>query len=138
MVKDDCIFCKIAGGVIPSATIYEDDDFKVILDVAPANKGHVLILTKQHFDNIFEMDKETAGKLFSLATVVAKAVKAKTNCDGLNVLQNNGSVAGQTVYHFHMHIIPRFENDGVNVTWKQLETNPEEQQEIAKAIKGYM
>lgn len=135
MVKDDCIFCKIVKGDIPSATICETPDFKVILDVSPANAGHALIITKEHFDNIFQMDAETAGKLFSLATVVARAIKDETGCEGLNVVQNNGEVAGQTVNHFHLHLIPRFKGDDVKVTWKQGETNSEDLAELAKALK---
>ncbi len=138
MTKDDCIFCKISKGDIPSATIYETSDFRVILDVAPANKGHVLIITKEHYDNIFQMDAETAGKLFSLATVVARAIKDETGCDGLNVLQNNGEVAGQTVHHFHLHLIPRFKDDGVIMKWEPKETVAEEQQALAKAIKSHI
>ncbi len=138
MTKDDCIFCKISKGDISSATIYETSDFRVILDVAPANKGHVLIITKEHFDNIFQMDAETAGKLFSLATVVARAVKEETGCDGMNVLQNNGEVAGQTVHHFHLHLIPRFKDDGVVMKWEPKETVAEEQQALAKAIKSHI
>lgn len=135
MIKEDCIFCKIAKGEIPSATVYETSDFKVILDVAPANKGHVLIITKEHFDNIFEIDAETAAKLFSLATVVARAIKDEIGCEGLNVVQNNGEVAGQTVNHFHLHLIPRFKDDDVNITWKPGESDPAEQAELAKALK---
>lgn len=135
MVKDDCIFCKIAKGDIPSATIYENSDIKVILDVAPANRGHALIITKEHFDNIYEMDGDTAAKVFSHATVVARAIKAETGCDGLNVVQNNGEVAGQTVNHFHLHLIPRFKDDGVNVSWNPKTTVAEEQEALAKAIK---
>lgn len=135
MVKDDCIFCKIAGGKIPSATIYETPEFKAMLDVAPANKGHVLIIPKEHYDNIFEIDGETAGKLFSLATVVARAVREETGCEGLNVVQNNGEVAGQTVNHFHMHLIPRHRDDGVSLIWKQHDTDPAEQEALAAAIR---
>lgn len=135
MIKEDCIFCKIAKGEIPSATVYETSDFKVILDVAPANKGHVLIITKEHFDNIFEIDAETAAKLFSLATVVARAIKDEIGCEGLNVVQNNGEVAGQTVNHFHLHLIPRFKDDDVNITWKPGESDSAEQAELAKALK---
>lgn len=138
MVKDDCIFCKIAKGEIPSATIYETSEFKVMLDVAPANKGHALIIPKEHFDNIFQIDAETAGKLFSLATVVARALKEETNCEGMNIVQNNGAVAGQTVNHFHLHLIPRHQGDGVQVTWKQGETDPAEQEALAKAIKKHI
>lgn len=136
MIKDDCIFCKIAKGDIPSATIYETGDFKCILDVAPANRGHALIITKDHYDNIFQLDAETAAKIFSFATVAAKAIKEETGCEGMNVLQNNGAVAGQTVNHFHLHLVPRNSNDGVNMSWAPKETEPSEQQALAKAIKS--
>ena len=120
---------------IPSATIYENSDFKVILDVSPANRGHALIITKEHYDNIFQLDAETAGKLFSLATVVARAIKEETQCEGLNVVQNNGEVAGQTVNHFHLHLVPRFKGDNVSVTWKQGESDSNDLAELAKALK---
>ncbi|MBQ7707512.1 MAG: HIT family protein [Lachnospiraceae bacterium] len=136
MIKEDCIFCKIAKGDIPSATIYESNDFKCILDVAPANRGHALIIPKEHSDNIYELDAEMAAKVFSFATVAAKAIKEETGCDGLNIIQNNGEVAGQTVNHFHMHIVPRFKDDEVKVTWKQHSTESDAQNELAKAIKN--
>lgn len=135
MTKDDCIFCKIARGEIPSATIYETNDFRVFLDVAPANRGHALIVPKEHYDNIFQIDGETAGKLFSLATVVARAIKDETGCDGLNIVQNNGEIAGQTVFHFHMHLIPRFKEDKVNIKWQQGSVDSEEAAELAKALR---
>ena len=113
MKKDDCIFCKIANGEIPSTTIYEDDDFRVFFDIAPASKGHCLIVPKEHFDNVFEMNEETAGKLFVLATKVARSLKKELNLEGLNIVQNNGTIAGQTVFHFHLHMIPRYKDDMV-------------------------
>ena len=94
-MKDDCLFCNIAKGKIPSATIYEDSHFRVILDVNPATKGHCLIIPKEHFDNIYDLDAETAGKLFSLATCIARAVRDALGCDGLNIVQNNGEIAGR-------------------------------------------
>lgn len=135
MKKDDCIFCKIANGKIPSACIYENKEFRVILDVGPATRGHVLILTKEHYDNIFEIDAETAGRLFSLASVVARAMKKTLNCDGMNILQNNGTIAGQTVFHFHLHLIPRYEGDQVKVTWPQGEISDDEKTELVNMIK---
>lgn len=135
MKKEDCIFCKIANGEIPSACIYENKEFRVVLDVGPATRGHVLILTKEHYDNIFEIDAETAGKLFSLASVVARAMKKTLNCDGMNILQNNGTIAGQTVFHFHLHLIPRYEGDNVKITWSQGEINDDEKREIVNLIK---
>lgn len=135
MKKQDCVFCKIISGEIPSATIYENSKFKVIMDIAPANKGHVLILPKEHFDNIYDIDTATAGQLFELAAMVARALKSVLDCDGMNILQNNGTVAGQTVFHFHMHIIPRYEGDTVNVGWKELSYEDGEMEQLREAIR---
>ena len=135
MAEKDCIFCKIANGEIPSATIYENSDFRVFLDVAPANRGHALIVPKEHFKDIFDIDAVTAGKLFSLATEVARAMKSVLNCDGMNIIQNNGIVAGQTVFHFHLHLIPRYENDNVNIGWQPGDSVSSELQELAKEIR---
>ena len=134
----NCIFCKIANGEIPSSTIYEDDFFRVILDLSPATKGHALILPKQHMANIFEMDDTTAEKVFVLAKRIAKALKSALNCDGLNIVQNNGEVAGQTVFHFHMHIIPRYDNDGQHITWIPGTSEAEEREAIAAQIKSLL
>lgn len=135
MKKQDCVFCKIISGEIPSATIYENSKFKVIMDIAPANKGHVLILPKEHFDNIYDIDTATAGQLFELAAMVARALKSVLDCDGMNILQNNGTVAGQTVFHFHMHIIPRYEGDSVNMGWKELSYEDGEMEQLREAIR---
>ena len=112
MIDRDCIFCKIAGGDIPSTTVYEDEQFRVLLDLSPATKGHALILPKQHYANIFEIDENILRDLIVLAKKVASAMKETLNCDGVNIVQNNGEAAGQTVFHFHMHIIPRYKDDG--------------------------
>lgn len=135
MNKDDCIFCKIANGEISSATVYEDSICRVILDVNPANKGHALIIPKEHFDNIYSMDAETAAKIFTIATEVAKAQKAELNPDGLNILQNNGEAAGQTVFHFHMHLVPRYIKDNVTMTWIPGKADTEELSALSKALR---
>ena len=135
MNKDDCIFCKIANGEIPSATVYDDSICRVILDVNPANKGHALIIPKEHFDNIYSMDAETAAKIFTIATEVAKAQKAELNPDGLNILQNNGEAAGQTVFHFHMHLVPRYIKDNVTMTWIPGKADTEELSALSKALR---
>lgn len=135
MNKDDCIFCKIANGEIPSATVYEDSICRVILDVNPANKGHALIIPKEHFENIYSMDAETAAKIFTIATEVAKAQKAELNPDGLNILQNNGEAAGQTVFHFHMHLVPRYIKDNVTMTWIPGKADTEELSALSKALR---
>lgn len=116
-MQDNCIFCKIIAGEIPSATVYEDEDFKVIMDIFPAAKGHAIILTKRHYANLFELDDDTASKALLVARKVAKAIQAELHCDGMNLLQNNGEAAGQTVFHFHMHLIPRYQGDQVKTTW---------------------
>lgn len=135
-MDNDCIFCKIANGEIPSSTIYEDALFRVILDLSPATKGHALILPKKHMANIFEMDEETAEKVFVLASRIAKAMKEALNCDGLNIVQNNGEIAGQTVFHFHMHIIPRYNDDGQQINWVPKTSEAAERDMIAEQIKN--
>ena len=135
-MEKDCIFCKIANGEIPASTVHEDDMFRVILDMSPATKGHALILPKKHMADIFEMDSETAEKAFVLAAKVAKGMKAALNCDGLNIVQNNGEVAGQTVFHFHMHIIPRYEGDGQNINWVPGTSEAEERERVAQQIRS--
>lgn len=137
-VKEDCIFCKIANGQIPSNSIYEDEDFNVILDVSPASKGHALILPKMHFDNAYHMDEDVAKKVFPLASKLARSMKEALHCDGINILQNNEEAAGQTVFHFHMHLIPRYKDDDVDVTWKQHTSIDEEQKKISEQIKKYL
>lgn len=117
-MAENCIFCKIANGEIPAATLYEDEDFRVILDLNPASLGHALILPKAHAANLFELPDETAAKALVLAKRISEKLKNGLNADGLNVIQNNGEAAGQTVFHFHMHLIPRYEDDTVNVKWK--------------------
>ena len=138
MKKQDCIFCRIISGEIPSTTIYENSKFKVIMDIAPANKGHVLKLPKEHYDNIYDIDTATAGELFELAVMTARALKSVLDCDGMNILQNNGTVAGQTVFHFHMHIIPRYEGDTVNIGWKELSYEDGEMEQLREAIRKEM
>ena len=126
MRDENCIFCKIANGEIPSRTLYEDGDFRVILDLGPATRGHALILPKEHAANLFELPEKTAGKAMILAKKMAARMKEKLNCDGFNVIQNNGEVAGQTVFHFHMHLIPRYEDDGQPIQMKSGEATAEE------------
>mgnify|MGYP002650698235 FL=1 len=107
MKKDDCIFCKIAAGEIPSRKIYEDKDLIAIMDLSPTSKGHSLIIPKEHYTNIYDIDEEIAGKVMKTAKKLATKMTVALNCDGFNLLQNNGETAGQTMFHFHMHLIPR-------------------------------
>lgn len=115
---ENCIFCKIINGDIPSTVIYEDENVKVILDIAPAAKGHAILVLKEHAANIFELDAELAGKVFAVVPKVATAIKETLGCDGMNILQNNGVAAGQTVFHLHIHFIPRWEEDTIRIKWE--------------------
>ena len=133
---DSCIFCKIANGEIPSNTIYEDDKFRVILDNGPATKGHALVLPKEHYANLFEMPQDLLADAAVVAKKVASNIKEKLSCDGLNLVQNNGETAGQTVMHFHLHIIPRYENDGQHILWNPTSPSAEELVEVKNTIVG--
>ena len=136
-MKDcNCIFFKIANGEIPSTTLYEDEDFRVILDLGPATRGHALLLPKNHFANLFELDDETAQKAILVAKKMAGKMKAALGADGFNLVQNNGEAAGQTVFHFHMHLIPRYENDNAGILWEPGETTPEDMAEVKRLVDG--
>ena len=130
MKDDNCIFCKLANGEIPTATLYEDDDFRVILDAGPAAKGHALILPKEHYANLYELDDEVAAKVLPLAKKMITKLTDILGCDGYNLVQNNGEAAGQTVFHFHLHMIPRYKDDGIGLTWKMGELTEEDKNDI--------
>lgn len=134
MKKEDCIFCKIANGEIPSKTLYEDESFRVILDLGPAAKGHALILPKEHAADLYELPEETASKALVLAKKMACRIKEKLHCDGLNLMQNNGETAGQTVQHFHLHVIPRYIEDGQRIGWIPGKPTQEELEAVRKEI----
>ena len=133
---ENCIFCKIAAGEIPSNTIYEDDSFRVILDLGPATKGHALVLPKNHYADLYEIPEDVFADAAKVAKKVAGTMKDKLSCDGLNLIQNNGEAAGQTVMHFHLHIIPRYENDGQHILWKPTSPSAEELEKIRDTITG--
>lgn len=135
MKLDNCIFCKIANGEIPSRTVYEDADFRAILDLGPATKGHTLILPKEHAANLYELPEETAAKVLPVAKKIAALMQERLGCDGLNLVQNNGEVAGQTVKHFHLHVIPRYEGDGQTILWKPTEPAAEELDDVLAKLK---
>jgi len=134
MQKDNCIFCKIANGQIPSRTIYEDDGYRVILDLGPATKGHALILPKDHYANIYELPEVNACEVIKIAKKMVDKMTSALGCDGFNLVQNNGETAGQTVSHFHMHLIPRYINDGQTIGWEPGDPTNEELDSIANLI----
>jgi Diadenosine tetraphosphate (Ap4A) hydrolase and other HIT family hydrolases len=135
MKDENCIFCKLANGDIPTATLYEDEDFRVILDASPASKGHALIIPKEHYANLYELSDELASKVLVLAKKMITKLTDILGCDGYNIVQNNGEAAGQTVFHFHLHMIPRSKDDGVGIGWKMGELTEEDKGELLSKIK---
>ncbi|UPM53498.1 HIT family protein [Gottfriedia acidiceleris] len=135
----NCIFCKIVEGSIPASKVYEDDDILAFLDLSQVTKGHTLVIPKDHVENIFEMSEETASTYFRKVPQIANAMKETFNVQGVNILNNSGEVSGQTVFHYHMHILPRYgNNDGFDVKWhsNQNQYTNETLQEIAKSIEN--
>ena len=136
VIDQNCIFCKIANGEIPSAEVYEDELFRVILDMGPASRGHALILPKEHFKDVCELEEPYASRVLALGGKIGDAMKKGLGCTGFNLVQNNGKSAGQTVFHFHMHVIPRYDDNAPIVSWTPGSASPEELQETAAQIKS--
>lgn len=134
MRDENCIFCKIANGEIPSKTLYEDEAFRVILDLAQVTRGHALILPKNHCRNLYELPDETAAKVLPLAKKMVAAMTEKLGCDGFNLMQNNNEVAGQTVFHFHVHLIPRYVGDNQSFEMKANNVSDEELEDVKNQI----
>lgn len=135
MKDSNCIFCKIANGEIPSSTIYEDEDFRVFLDLGPAARGHALLVPKEHYANLYELEDGLCSRIFPLAKKLAIHMKEILHCDGFNIMQNNGPVAGQTVFHFHLHLIPRYEGDTAGIRWNPGNASPEELAQLAEMLR---
>lgn len=131
----DCIFCKLANGIIHTNSIYEDEDFNVILDAAPAARGHVLIIPKRHYENILDADESCISKVMPLAKRIAKKQMSALDCDGINILQNNGEAAGQTVFHLHVHLIPRYKGKENILTWDHESFSEEEFNNIKEQLR---
>ncbi|WP_268912941.1 HIT family protein [Lentilactobacillus sp. SPB1-3] len=134
----DCIFCKIVAGDIPSYTIYEDDVVKAFLDISQGTPGHTLVIPKKHVPNIFEYDPELAGEVFSRIPKIARAVKASNpDIQGMNIVNNNGQIAYQSVFHSHFHLVPRYtDHDDFSMTFKDNsnEYTPEQLEAIQNSI----
>lgn len=131
-MTEKCIFCKIAAGEIPSATVYEDEEFRVILDVGPAAKGHMLVLPKAHYTDICDMPEELTGRAFIVAKRMAKKMEKVLGCEGINIVQNNHEAAGQTVFHFHIHLIPRNKKDQVGLGWNTGKLTDSDREELLR------
>ena len=134
MRDTNCIFCKIINGEIPSTRIYEDDDFVIMLDIGPASFGHALLIPKDHYANIYEMPEELLSKCICLAKKWGEKMVKAFGADGLNLVQNNGLAAGQTVFHYHLHLIPRYDKDGVGELWTPGTLSDEQRKEILERL----
>lgn len=136
MKNDNCIFCKIAAGEIPSKTLYEDEKFRVILDLGPATRGHALVIPKEHYADLYEIPEDVAGDAMKVAKKMATVMTEKLKADGFNIVQNNGEVSGQSVFHFHIHLIPRYEGDGHILFWNPGSPSQDELEEVKQQILG--
>lgn len=129
-----CVFCKIVNGDIPSFKIYENDYVICFLDINASSKGHTLIVPKKHFDNIFDIDEEYSTEIMKAIKVVTNKLKEKLHVENVNIINNSGELAGQTVMHIHFHVIPRYKNDGIVISPKQNEPNFDELKAIQNQI----
>lgn len=132
---ENCIFCKIANGEIPANVVYEDNDFIAILDLSPATKGHILLIPKQHASNLLDLPDDIASKVLPVAKKIVNAQKEVLSFNNFNLIQNNGRIAGQTVEHFHLHLIPRYSIDEISL-WAPHENDPSVTKELAEEIRA--
>lgn len=130
----DCIFCKIVNKEIPAEIIYEDKEVLAFLDIAPVNIGHTLVIPKKHFKNIYETPDESLTEIIKTVKKIAKAIKSEMKADGVNITMNNDPAAGQVIFHSHVHIIPRTENDGFGLWRGRRPYNEGEKERVAKQI----
>lgn len=135
-MQKDCIFCKIIAGDIPSSKVYEDEQVLAFLDITQVTPGHTLIIPKNHCRNLLDMTAETASQVFSIVPKLAQALMKTTGADGLNLINNSEEAAGQTVFHAHIHLLPRFvSGDGVDIRFEQNQPNIEQLVQLANQIK---
>jgi len=131
---EDCIFCKIANGEIPSYTVYQDDDTLAFLDINPNTRGHTLVIPTKHATNITDMDDKDIASVFRTVRKVVSGLQAAINPEGFNLVVNHGEVAGQVIHHFHCHVIPRNTGDSIEYNFEGITPSPEEFQELAGKV----
>ncbi|MBI3027496.1 HIT family protein [Candidatus Woesearchaeota archaeon] len=138
MTMEDCVFCKIIGGKIPSAKIYEDEKVISFLDIMPANKGHCLVVPKIHAQTLVEMGDEDLSAAIKATKKVARALSLSFGNGSFNIVMNNGKEAGQLVNHAHIHLIPRFQKDRLRIKWSHLKYEGDEIKDYAEKIKKFI
>ena len=132
----DCVFCKIVAGQIPSTRVYEDEHTLAFMDMGQVNPGHVLVAVKRHAANIYALDDAQAAAIARASARVARALEAAFKPEGLSVYQANGKAAGQTVFHYHVHLLPRHQGDGMELVWPVKNPPREKLEEYAGRIRG--
>ena len=134
---NDCIFCKIVAKEIPATVIYEDNDVLAFMDIGPIIKGHTLVISKKHYDSITETPDDILSRLHVVAKQISKAQMNGLGADGVNIMQNNGTAAGQEVPHIHVHVIPRFSDDGHHWNWNAKKYDDfDEMAELAEKLRN--
>jgi histidine triad (HIT) family protein len=131
---ENCIFCKIVKNEIPSSRVYEDEQVVAFLDIAPVNIGHLLVIPKKHFKDIHETPEDLVARMMQAVKKISTALRVSLPCDGVNVAMNNEGAAGQVVFHAHIHVIPRFKNDGFELWHGKRKYEEGEMQEVVKKI----
>lgn len=132
----DCIFCKIIAGELPSSKIYEDDSVLAFLDIKPVNPGHTLVIPKKHFESIHDTPDEIVSKMSIVAKKIAGSIQKNLGAEGVNIGMNNGRAAGQVVFHAHIHVMPRYGKDSLQL-WSGKEYKNNEREEVAKKVKSF-
>lgn len=135
-MKADCVFCKLVAKQIPASVVYEDEATLAFMDLGQVNPGHVLVACKAHADNVYELDEAQAAAVFRTAVRVARAVRGAFDPPGLSIYQANGRPAGQTVFHFHLHVLPRHDADGMQLVWPVKNPPRERLEEYAAQIRA--
>jgi histidine triad (HIT) family protein len=132
----DCVFCKIMAKQIPASIVHEDEHTLAFMDLGQVNPGHVLVAVKAHAENVYALDDIQAAAVFRSVARVARAIRSAFSPEGLSIYQANGKPAGQTVFHFHIHLVPRHENDGMNLTWPVKNPAREQLEEYAAKLRA--
>jgi histidine triad (HIT) family protein len=136
MAHEDCIFCKVLAGEIPSEPVYEDEHAMAVMDINPWTRGHVVVFPRKHAANLFEIEDEELQRVIVAVKRVAEKVREGLDPDGVNLLQSNGRAAWQTIFHLHFHVIPRYDDDPLELPTRPKPAEPEELAEVAKEIRG--
>ena len=136
MADDDCLFCGIVAGDVPAQVLDSDEDTMAFMDINPATRGHALVIPKRHSADLFEISDEDLELTFAAARRLAARMKERLGADGINVLNSCGSAAWQTVFHFHVHVVPRYDDDPLKLPWVPRPGDPDEIAKTADAIRG--